>query len=245
MQITDCHLADDRETMIKHVNPYNTLRHVLAQVSNEAPDIIIGTGDLSEKGSIASYQLLQSQLEATKVPYLLLPGNHDLIENLVATFGDKVCNNKLVSFQDWDLICLNSVVPEKHYGNLPESTLKFLEEQLLESKKFIAIFVHHHPLEIPNQFMNKYKIQNSQEFREIIEPYAHKIKFVAFGHIHQGFEQIFHGIAYYGSPSTSMQFAESTDKLRIDLAQYPGYRMFYLKPNGIFETYINTVNSPC
>lgn len=238
IQISDCHLGDTPEYQLRGVSPLKTLNQVLKNAVLEAPQFMVGSGDLSETGSLESYQLLQATLDSAHLPYFLLPGNHDNMANLTRVFNGKVFVDRALSLKGWQLIFLNSVVPGYHHGAISHKTLCFLENTLRRCHRKVAVFLHHHPATAPNAFMNKYGIRNAGKLRAVMEAYASKVKWVAFGHTHQGFAVQKNGIHYFCSPATSMQFGNSEDQLLTDTAACPGYRSFNLLDNGKVESQV-------
>jgi Icc protein len=236
IQISDCHLGDTPEYEFRGVTPLVTLKKVLMNVVLEAPQFIVGSGDLSETGSMESYQLLRTALESTHLPYFLIPGNHDNIANLTRVFRGKVFIDRALTLKGWKFIFLNSVVPGHKHGEMSDATLCFLERALTRGPHKAAIFVHHHPVTAPNPLVNQYDMRNAAKLRAVIEAHADKVQLVAFGHIHQGFETKKNGVQYFCSPATSVQFSNIKDQLVLDIAAGPGYRVFHLLSNGRVES---------
>ena len=52
------------------------------------PDIVIATGDLTERGSPHEYRRLRSILGRLELPHFLIPGNHDDRDALRRAFRD-------------------------------------------------------------------------------------------------------------------------------------------------------------
>ena len=210
-------------------------------VAREKPDLIIGSGDLSEDASPESYALLQGALSPLNIPYHLMPGNHDLLHELEFVFGDKAKADAKLNLNGWTLLLLNSVVQKQAYGLLSEQTLAFLEEALRTAPGNVGVFLHHHPVPISNEFMNRYALKNGDQFTQIVEAFD-KIKFVAFGHIHQAFSSKVQQIHYLGTPATSLQFKLSQNEVIVDNEAGPGYRVFHLNENS-FDTSVEILSA--
>src|ERR1044072_1091540 len=87
-QITDLHVGFDP------VDPdeYNKQRldHVLEKILDgpNKPDLMLVTGDLTERGDPESYQRCKDLLSACPFPWHPIPGNHDLRTNFSRAFPD-------------------------------------------------------------------------------------------------------------------------------------------------------------
>ena len=86
VHITDMHLSKSKESLYKEVNPFDSYNEVLINIkkSNWKPDALIVTGDISNDGSIESYNNAFNEFISLKIPVLCIPGNHDCKENLIS-----------------------------------------------------------------------------------------------------------------------------------------------------------------
>jgi len=122
-QISDCHLPADPQQSYRGSSPYTNLRTLLQKVKELSPDLLLATGDLSEDGSLDSYQRLQGFFKPIGVPVLALPGNHDDAGLLAKTFPDSPVDKISVSEHGaWQIIRLNSCLKGKPEGRLSEET---------------------------------------------------------------------------------------------------------------------------
>ena len=87
-QVTDIHLGfqpgDPAELNRKRFD--EVVESLLALTPQ--PDLLLATGDLSESGSINSYQTLKSITERLPFPVHFVLGNHDLRANFRSVFPD-------------------------------------------------------------------------------------------------------------------------------------------------------------
>src|SRR5690625_6464560 len=77
IQITDCHLQADPEARSRCGVPLRQLEAVVAAVRAAQPDAVIVTGDISNDGSVASYQHAWQVFAALECPWFWFGGNHD------------------------------------------------------------------------------------------------------------------------------------------------------------------------
>ena len=241
IQITDCHLLEDPQALLQEFNTNQSFIQVLNKVSAHHPDCLILSGDLSEDGSLKSYQRLHQALMATGLKFFALPGNHDNINNMRTVFKDKLLIDCSIQLGAWRFIMLNSVAPGVHHGLLADTTLNTLKHELNQHTETpTAVFVHHHPVDTQNPFINRYNIHNAAALLKILES-ANPIKFVAFGHIHHALSTLENDIAFLGTPSSCFQFKGDIDGVAIDTATAPGYRVFELLNTGLFRTWVETI----
>jgi len=81
-QITDTHLLEHPNDLLRGYNPLQNLKTVLHEVARHQPDGLLLTGDLADQGSTAAYEHLQAALSEFDCPVYWLPGNHDDLANL-------------------------------------------------------------------------------------------------------------------------------------------------------------------
>ena len=111
--------------MYRGIKPYEKLQALLYKVEQLKPDLLLATGDLSEDGSLESYQALKQFFEPFDIPILTLPGNHDDAELLAGTFpGSPVDRAEVSEYGPWQIIRMNSCLPGKPEGRLGEPMLK-------------------------------------------------------------------------------------------------------------------------
>jgi len=93
VHLSDPHLSGDGALHQGVVDTTAALDRVLAEAGRvEAVRLLVGSGDLSDDGSEASYRLLQDRVaawaEERGAAVALVPGNHDLREGFRAVLGD-------------------------------------------------------------------------------------------------------------------------------------------------------------
>ena len=235
-QVSDCHLSADPQTQYRGINPHHNLKTLMQKVKAMQPDLLLASGDLSEDGSQASYQLLQQYLTLDGVPVLALPGNHDDAVLLAGVFPDSPVDSIRVSEHGpWQIIRLNSCLPGKPEGRLGERVLTELE-CLLGNKKQRPrlIAVHHQPIPIGSPWIDKYPLLEPEAFLQLIDHYT-DVKAVLWGHIHQAFETGRNGTAMLGGPSSAINGLPGAQKFTADPLG-PACRWLELMADGTIQT---------
>ena len=90
-QITDMHVKTQGEMLSGTLDSYAGLQAAVGRIAalEPRPDLLVATGDLTADGTMEEYAALRGLLDGLDIPYLLLPGNHDVRDNLRAAFPDQ------------------------------------------------------------------------------------------------------------------------------------------------------------
>jgi Icc protein len=246
-QITDTHLFASAETSLLGLQTSESFQAVLEQVMTleRRPDLFILTGDLSQDRTTESYKQLAMLLQPLGIPVCCIPGNHDCPTTMQALLtGAPFVPEKSLRLGGWQLILLDSSVPECVHGALSPENLDWLEQELSQVPDIpTLIALHHPPLQIGCQWMDRIGLTNAQDFLEVCDRHP-QIKLILFGHIHQEFSHDRNGVTHLGTPSTCVQFKPNTPDFTLD-EQPPGYRLVILYPNGDWETQIQRIAYSC
>jgi len=205
VQVSDCHLPANPDQAYRGINPYQNLEALLSKVKSLKPDFLLATGDLSEDGSLVSYQTIQEMFNSVGVPVLALPGNHDDPERLAKAFPGSPVDSIEVSTHDaWKVVRLNSCLPGKPEGRLSEETLAGLERFLKQhSNNPVLIGLHHQPITIGSPWIDKYRLLDTQALLALLDQYPN-VRTVVWGHVHQVFETTRNGTIMLGCPSSAI-----------------------------------------
>ena len=232
VQISDCHLPADPELTYRAINPHQNLQTLMQKVKALKPDLLLATGDLSEDGSADSYQALKEAFQPLGVPVLALPGNHDDPGLLADTFpGSPVDSIEASTQGPWQIIRLNSCLPGKPEGRLPEVVLDELEVFLAGHQNCpCLIALHHQPIIISSPWIDKYRLMDSENFLRLIDRYSN-VKAVVWGHVHQVYESERRGTAMLSGPSSAINGVPGALKFTPDPLG-PAYRWLRLNADG-------------
>ena len=143
VHITDMHLFKSKESLYKEVNSFDSYNEVLTNIkeSNWKPNALIVTGDISNDGSIESYNNAFNEFISLKIPVLCIPGNHDCKENLITCLSQNI-SSRLQIISDWVFIGLDTSLKENPSGFLNSNELSTLKTHIEEHcKKNIIIFI--------------------------------------------------------------------------------------------------------
>ena len=237
VQLTDSHLFAPLDGSLMGVNTQESLEHVidLLQVEQKQIDLLLCTGDISQDGSPASYQRFADMVGTLNAPMRWLAGNHDERLALQQECAQRDWLEPVYDMGAWRIIVLDSSAVNQVYGNLAEDQLDILEQALRTAgERYVLIALHHHPVSINSQWMDKIGLHNPEQLLSIINRY-NTIKAVVWGHVHQEIDQKKDGVHWLATPSTCIQFTAHSDDFAVS-DQAPGYRWLRLYDDGSIET---------
>ena len=154
-QITDLHIRMPGQKAYRVVETDRYLPPAVDALNrlDPAPTLAIVSGDLTDFGRPQEYAHLKHMLDGLRMPYFLMPGNHDAREELVAAFPDHAYLHGADGFvqyavEDYPLrlLMLDTVVPMQSHGMLCARRLDWLRRRLAEQPgRPTAIAMHHPP----------------------------------------------------------------------------------------------------
>lgn len=238
IQITDCHLGAQHSESLLGLNTDESLDDVLQliQRSETGFDHILCTGDVASEAHRDCYHRFETKIRRYfSQPLSWLAGNHDSSELMASTEAQLGIHSRLVVLDDWVLILLDSSVPGQVYGELSDNEIRFLSQSLhTYNDKHAIISLHHQPVTVGSAWIDQYILRNADRFFAVIDGHP-QVKIVAWGHVHQEFQQERKGVALVATPSTCIQFKPLCDEFTVDTLM-PGYRWFDLRADGSFST---------
>ncbi len=179
----------------------------LQKINHAKYDLMLVAGDLCHKTGVKEiYSWIKSQLDATSIPYIVIPGNHDTSPLLAAAFGldDNLYDEELYycrEFMDGNVIILDT-----SKGMMSEAQYSWLEEKIQRSPETVTICMHHPPLLSHSKHLEPtYMFTQMQKFETMCSKYSNK-KFQIFcGHYHMERTIIKNNLTVFITPSTFVQ----------------------------------------
>lgn len=213
LQITDTHVG--RAGFENYgIDPRARLEACVADINAHHADaaLCLVTGDLVNDGSAEEYANLEPVLRALKMPFRVMPGNHDDRGNLRRFFPETpvdaggFCQGS-IDVPGGRLLMLDTLRLNKASGELCEQRLAWLAAALAAANDAVYIAMHHPPIAVGVEYMDAIGLVNSDDFWKIVEPHRSRIKLIVFGHLHRPVSGEYRGIAFAGCPSTVHQVA--------------------------------------
>lgn len=235
LHLTDSHLFADKQAQLLTVP---TWYHYQAVVNDMLPfaaqaDLLVATGDLSQDGSLASYQWFAEQIQHLHLPCAWLAGNHDDPSQMhlaLPAAGLPYYRHWLLG-EHWQLCLLDSRVAGCAHGLLAAEQYQWLVACLQQyPQRFMIVALHHHPLTIGSAWLDQHNLHNAAEFAEQIGQYP-QVKVILCGHIHQQWQQPWEQGQVIATPATCFQFLPLSSQFALD-KQAPGWRRLVLHQDG-------------
>ena len=153
LHLSDTHLLEGGRLHNAAVDTHEALLRVLAHFdADDRIGLVVASGDLSDDGSVRSYELLRDALEpwaaARNARVVYAMGNHDLREGFAAVLGGGDPSGPLdsaITVAGVRVIVLDSAVPGAGYGRIRPGQLDFLRRTLEEPAERGSLVVVHHP----------------------------------------------------------------------------------------------------
>ena len=221
-QISDLHIKPPGRLAYGRVDTAKALEHCVAALNAFEPaiDFVVISGDLADTPATEEYEHLCRLLAPLRLPFAVIPGNHDGREMMRTAFPNGTYAspsgplNQTVAVGPLDLILLDSSVPGKPHGELDAGTLQWLEMELRGTPDRAALlFLHHPPFVSGIWHMDRQNLHNDSELAAIVKRYP-RVQHIATGHIHRSAMTTFAGIACTICPAPNHAVDLDLDQLR-------------------------------
>lgn len=139
---------------------------LLTDIAAEAPNLVVVSGDLTQRARHGQFRDARRFLDALPVPYMVVPGNHDLpVYNLLARFTDPLRRYRHYIARDLDpfrqvgdvaVLGLNttrSLIDDFSEGRINRRQMARIDQVFagLEPTVFRVVFTHHPFLPPPDR----------------------------------------------------------------------------------------------
>ena len=242
VQLSDSHLFAEADGRLLGMDTCDSLQRVIALVEQEQPriDLVLATGDLSQDGSLASYQRFRQLTDSLAPQVRWFPGNHDEPAAMQAACAGTALLDSVLDIGQWRIILLDSSIVGAVPGYFAEEQLSLLDQALDSAgARHVLVSFHHHPVSIGCRWMEPIGIRNPQALFARLAGRS-QVKALLWGHVHQEFDQQLHGMRLLASPSTCVQFAPGSEDFQVD-HEAPGYRWLRLHDDGRLDTGVSRV----
>lgn len=244
VQLTDTHLCQRAGGRLIGMDTDHSLQSVIRRVLQEQSeiDLVLGTGDLSDKGAREAYERLEDYFSTIPAPSFWLPGNHDDGAQMRAAARSDERLAAEVLAGPWQILLLDSQVAGQVGGRLGADELARLETALQRGQaagKFALVCLHHQPVEVGCQWLDEQMVADAEAFWSVLDRFA-AVRGVLWGHVHQEVDYMRGKVRLMASPSTCVQFAPGCADFQAD-DRPPGYRWLALHGDGRLETGVSRV----
>lgn len=232
-QITDLHIG------FEPGNPQEQnsrrLAAVLARLARLEPDLLLATGDLTERGDRESYGQLRTILEASGLPVQLLVGNHDRRDAFDAVLpgwrADDGFVHHAVDLGDIRVVALDTLEEGRHSGAFCAARARWLESTLAAAPdRPTLVALHHPPLETGIAWMTAPAGAPWARRLEAVIARHPQVRLLVAGHIHRPMVSTFAERPLLVCPASAPQLA--LDLAPIDPEAPDGRPMVVNEPPG-------------
>ena len=256
-QISDMHVTAEGTLLYKRLDTAGYLERAVAHILglDVRPDIVIATGDLVDGGKPEEYARLRGLLAPLPMPVYLIPGNHDARDPLRAAFPDHAYLPKAGFLQyaiedhPLRLIGLDTLVPDKPYGELCEERLGWLDARLGEHSGVpTLLFLHHPPFDCGIDAFDRAKLNKGEaSFADLVRRHGN-VERVLCGHVHRPIQRRWAGTLASIAPSTAHQATldlQAGAPLSM-MMEPPAMALHYWKSDGLVThvSYIGPYDGP-
>jgi 3',5'-cyclic AMP phosphodiesterase CpdA len=245
-QITDIHLGFEPD------NPAEFNRQRLDRIIGKlatmspAPDLLICSGDLTDKGDETSYRHLKEALSRLSCETYLCMGNHDDRANFLKHFPTTPSSGGFIHYavdkEEFVLVVLDTLEPGLHGGAFCEARATWLENTLNHyGERPILIVLHHPPVQHGIEWMDADPDADwIKRLAEVLRG-RRNIKAMLAGHAHRSFTTSFEGhvlsVTASSAPQVALELAPMDpsvpDGRPLIVAEEPGYTLHHWTGNAL------------
>lgn len=236
-QISDLHIKAERKLAYGRVDTAGMLERCVAAILRlaPAPDAVLITGDLVDRGSDAEYELLAQLIAPLStqghLPVYLIAGNHDERDALRRNFPAHTYLRQWAPFVQYAIdahalriVALDTVIPGQGGGLVCAERLDWLDRTLSQAPEQPTVIIMHHPPFVTGiGHMDRVGLDNSDALEAVVRRHP-QVERVLCGHLHRSIQARFGGTVASTCPSTAHQVA-------LDLGQ-PSPDNFVMEPPG-------------
>lgn len=213
IHLSDTHLVGG-DRMLYGGNPRKRLAQAVDSIQSEHGDAacVVITGDLTHWGEAAAYDSLAKELARLSMPVHLLLGNHDDPAAFARAFpAVEISPEGFVQFaqqtpQGW-FLGLDTHHPDLPEGRYCAARRAWLTEQLQRTEGAVYLFMHHPPLPVGMDGLDRSKLQEAEALAAVLAPHQDRIRHLFFGHLHRAVCGQWRGISFSGMRGLNHQMA--------------------------------------
>lgn len=214
-QISDLHIADEGSFTRNFVDANEKLDAAVAYLNGleQRPVAVVATGDLTDHGTPAQYEMLAEILARLELPLYLLPGNHDEREPFRERFSSEHSYMPAAGPINYTIegevrmIALDTMRLGHHDGELDSERLAWLDAELRRRPNDpTAIFLHHPPFTTGIWWMDCIGLTGARALETIVRAHP-QVRGVFAGHLHRPITTLWGSTMVTTAPSTTHQTA--------------------------------------
>jgi Icc protein len=214
-QISDLHVRPKGELYQGVVDSNRMLGDAIDHLHrmDRQADLLLVTGDLVDEGRPDEYLAVRDLLGRSRIPFLVIPGNHDNRDFLREAFADHKYLpaqgplHYCVDDHPVRIVALDSSVPGQHHGAIDDAGLRWLHTTLSnDPDKPTLIMIHHPPFLCGIPYMDTYRLVDASPLEAIVSSVTN-VEVVVCGHVHRPMLKRWGGTIVCSCPSTTTEIA--------------------------------------
>lgn len=244
IHLTDIHLSDPaRPDPLRNADTVSALAQAIETINaiRPAPDFVVVSGDLVNRGDERNYRLLRRMMEGLAPPVLYTLGNHDDRAVFRRVFGaggapeDPVIST--AAFGPLDVVMLDSSVRMRVGGALGDAQIAFLEAALARRPERAKLVVLHHPPRIDPEARSWESLDPEDSDRLGAAVAGRNVAAILCGHIHFNRISLWRGIPVIVSQGlhSTIDVLDQTD-MRIE--EGAGFTLCELRETGLTASFV-------
>ncbi|HWR15651.1 MAG TPA: metallophosphoesterase family protein [Terriglobales bacterium] len=172
------------------------LEPLLQSIEQIAPDVVVISGDLTQRARAHQFKEARAFLDRLKAPTVVIPGNHDIPLNVIERFAmpltkyrRHIARDIEPTYQD-DEVSIFSINTARSLttdrGSISTAQLNRAARFFAQAKPgAVRIVVTHHPFDFPRAIREKYRVRRAQRAMEVLA--RHQADLFLAGHAHRCF----------------------------------------------------------
>jgi 3',5'-cyclic-AMP phosphodiesterase len=204
-----------------------------------APDAVLVSGDLGERGGPEEYALARELLAPLPMPVHVLAGNHDDRDALAEAFG--MPTRYTAEVGELALVGCDTTVPGRMEGSLD---LDWLERQLeTASGRPVVIAMHHPPLLTGIPVLDDIGLpaEDRVALGELIARFP-QVRRVVAGHVHRTAFAVLAGCGVVTAPSTNLQARLEIGGQAFDFRREPPGFLVHVELDGELVSHLQPLS---
>lgn len=208
-QLSDTHLRHPDEPLVRGlVDPRPALAEALVALAAHAPEAIVCTGDLSDDGTVASYEelrrLVQPVADGLGAKVIWGNGNHDDRAAFRSALLDGPATDEPLDQVHWlgglRVLWLDTTVPGAARGEVSPESLGWLERQLAApAPEGTLLGMHHAPLPVVQDLAASWELLGQRDLEAVVA--GSDVRAILAGHFHQAGFGTFAGVGVHAATS--------------------------------------------
>ena len=201
--ISDTHLLGGNRKLFSRVDVKKNLHTLLERLraTGMTFDAFVFTGDLADVAEPEAYRWIRAQVESVAqelgAQVVWVMGNHDEREpfarELFGEESDGSPRDRVYDINGLRVIALDSTVPGYHHGELEESQLQWLRDELATPAQHGTILaLHHPPIRSHNPLVRMIELFRQDSLADVVR--GTDVRTILGGHLHYSTFGTFAGI---------------------------------------------------